>query len=104
MDQLIELLQCFSEVLFLYDGKHKCFIRTAVLVQTKALTNPVLVCNIISKGAVRDKKRTGRVIPLLNTPSAIHYFQPRGFPDPDMVCLVGNSQGISLTPFPLKAI
>lgn len=64
------------EVLLLYDGKHKCFMRTAVLVQTKALTNPVLVCNIISKGALMDKKRTGRVIPFLNTPSAILYFQP----------------------------
>lgn len=97
MDQLVVLLQQpFFEMLLFYDGKHKCFIRTAVLVQTKALTDPVLVCNIISKGAVRDKKRTGRVIPFLNTPSAIHCFQPRGFPDPDMVCLVENSKGASL--------
>lgn len=105
MDQLVALLQqLFFEVLFLYNGKHKCFIRTAVLVKTKALTIPALVCSIISEGAVKDKNRTGRMIRPLNSPSAIHYFQPRGFPDSDMVCLVENSQGISLTPFPLKAI
>lgn len=43
------------------------------------------------------------MIPLLNTPSASHYFQSRGFPEPDVVCLVGNSEGISLQ-FPLKPI
>lgn len=105
MDQLVALLQqLFFEVLFLYDGKHKCFIRTAVLAQTKALTNPALVCSSISKGAVRDKNRTGRMISPLNSPSAIHYFQPRGFPDPDMVCLIENSQGVSLARFPLKVL
>lgn len=76
-------------------GSDKGFDKPCTLVQSA--TSSV-------KEQLGTKKRTGRVIPSLNTPSAIHCFQPRGFPDPHMVCLVENSQGISLTQFPLKAI
>lgn len=42
------------------------------------------------------------MIPLLETPSASCHFQSRRFPEPDEVCLVENSQVISLVQFPLK--